>query len=190
MGSRAVTNAMVMVVALAVSAVAGAQENRMLADGKVVRGVLGTGAEVWTFEGAAGEEVQVTLGSAAFDTVLEEIIGASLEATGGREAMARVESVRQAGTLLMSTPFGDLEGSVESIIIPNRRLYQRIDLDVFGRTTGWNGVAVWQSDNTQGVIELTGPEGGGRGGEVVAPPVLGLRGHGVGLCGIQPARRC
>ena len=67
--------------------------------------------------------------------------------------MARVESVRQAGTLLMSTPFGDLEGSVESIIIPNRRLYQRVDLDVDGRTTGWNGVTAWQSDYTQGVTE-------------------------------------
>ena len=96
--------------------------------------------------------------AAAEAQTLGEIVGASLEATGGREAMARVESVRQAGTLSMSTPFGDLEGSVESIIIPNQRLYQRVDLDVYGRTTGWNGVAAWQSDDTQGVTDLTGPE--------------------------------
>ena len=94
---------------------------------------------------------------AARAQTLEEIVDASLEATGGREALGRIASVRQTGTFSMSTPFGDLEGDVESVIIPNQKLYQSLDSDLFQQTTGWNGTAAWQSDSTQGVIDVTGP---------------------------------
>ena len=95
---------------------------------------------------------------AARAQTLEEIVNASLEATGGREALGRIASVRQTGTFSMSTPFGDLEGDVESVVIPNQKLYQSLDSDLFQQTTGWNGIAAWQSDSTQGVIDVTGPQ--------------------------------
>ena len=95
---------------------------------------------------------------AAQAQTLEEIVNASLEATGGREALAGVASVRQTGTFTMSTPFGDLDGNVESVVIPNQKLYQSLDSDLFQQTTGWNGTAAWQSDNTQGVTDVTGPQ--------------------------------
>ena len=95
---------------------------------------------------------------AARAQTLEEIVNASLEATGGREALASIASVRQTGTFSMSTPFGDLEGDFESVVIPNRKLYQSLDSDLFQQTTGWNGIAAWQSDNTQGVMDVTGPQ--------------------------------
>jgi hypothetical protein len=95
---------------------------------------------------------------AAQAQTLEEIVNASLEATGGREALAGVASVRQTGTFTMSTPFGDLEGNVESVVIPNQKLYQSLDSDLFQQTTGWNGTAAWQSDSTQGVTDVTGPQ--------------------------------
>lgn len=94
---------------------------------------------------------------AAQAQTLEEIVDASLEAVGGREALAEVESVRQTGTFTMSTPFGDLEGSVENVVIPGRKLYQSLDSDLFQQTTGWNGIAAWESDSTQGVRDLGGP---------------------------------
>ena len=72
---------------------------------------------------------------AARAQTLEEIVDASLEATGGREALGRIASVRQTGTFSMSTPFGDLEGDVESVIIPNQKLYQSLDSDLFQQTT-------------------------------------------------------
>ena len=53
----------------------------------------------------------VPAGAAQAQT-LDEIIEASLEAAGGREAMARITSVRQTGTFIMSTDYGDLAASV------------------------------------------------------------------------------
>jgi len=95
---------------------------------------------------------------AARAQTLEEIADGSLEATGGRDAIASVESVRQTGTFTMSTPFGDLEGDFENLVIPNQKLYQSFDSEFFQQRTGWNGVAAWQSDNTQGVVDVTGPQ--------------------------------
>ena len=95
---------------------------------------------------------------AAQGQTLEEIVNGSLEAVGGREALGSVASVRQTGTFTMSTPFGDLEGGYESVVMPNEKLYQSLDSDLFQQTTGWNGIAAWQSDTTQGVIDVTGPQ--------------------------------
>ena len=95
---------------------------------------------------------------AARAQTLDEIVDGSLEATGGREAIGGVESVRQTGSFTMSTPFGDLEGDFENLVIPNQKLYQSFDSDLFQQTTGWNGLAAWQSDSTQGVIDVTGPQ--------------------------------
>ena len=100
----------------------------------------------------------VSFAGAARAQTLEEIANGSLEATGGRDALASVESVRQTGTFTMSTPFGDLEGDFENLVIPNRKLYQSFDSDLFQQRTGWNGTAAWQSDNTQGVVDVTGAQ--------------------------------
>ena len=100
----------------------------------------------------------VSYAGAARAQTLEEIVNGSLEATGGREAIGGVESVRQTGTFTMSTPFGDLEGDFDNVVIPNRKLYQSLDSDLFRQTTGWNGIAAWQSDSTQGVTDVTGAQ--------------------------------
>ncbi len=95
---------------------------------------------------------------AARAQTLDEIVDGSLQATGGRDALASIESVRQTGTFTMSTPFGDLEGGYESVVIPNQKLYQSFDSELFQQRTGWNGSAAWQSDSTQGVTDVTGPQ--------------------------------
>ena len=100
----------------------------------------------------------VSYAGAARAQTLEEIVDGSLEAVGGRAALESIASVRQTGTFTMSTPFGDLEGDLESVVIPNQKLYQRFDSDFFQQTTAWNGIAAWQSDNAQGVVDVTGPQ--------------------------------
>ena len=100
----------------------------------------------------------VSYAGAARAQTLEEIVDGSLEAVGGRAALESIASVRQTGTFTMSTPFGDLEGDLKSVVIPNQKLYQRFDSDFFQQTTAWNGIAAWQSDNTQGVVDVTGPQ--------------------------------
>ena len=107
----------------------------------------------------------------------EEIVNASLDAHGGSGALASVESVRETGTFWMSISVGDqegrIEGSFESVSIPNQRLYQRFDSDVFHIASGgnyqridsyvfhmsggWNGVTAWA--NTDGMVtDLTETE--------------------------------
>ena len=100
----------------------------------------------------------VSYAGAARAQTLEEIVDGSLEAIGGRAALESIASVRQTGTFTMSTPFGDLEGDAESVVIPDQKLYQRFDSEFFQQTTAWNGIAAWQSDNTQGVVDVTGPQ--------------------------------
>ena len=89
---------------------------------------------------------------AAQAQTLDEIIEASLEAAGGREAMARITSVRRTGTFTMSTDFGDIEGDTEVIIIPNQKVYQTLDSDLLQQTGAWNGTSAWQTDPLQGGV--------------------------------------
>ena len=112
------------------------------------------------FRRATGLVLAAVLASAgaAQAQTLDEIVDASLEAVGGREALAAVESVRQTGTFSMSTPFGDLEGGVESVVIPNRAIYQSLDSDLFQQASGWNGAAAWEWDSTQGARDVTGSQ--------------------------------
>jgi hypothetical protein len=96
--------------------------------------------------------------AAAQAQTLEEIIEASLEAAGGREAMARITSVKRTGTFTMSTAFGDIDGDTEVIIIPNQKVYQAQDSDLFEQTSAWTGTSAWQSDTMQGTRDLEGAQ--------------------------------
>ena len=89
---------------------------------------------------------------------LDEIVEASIEASGGRDAMGRITSVRYTGMFTMSTGYGDLDGDTEVIVIPNQKLYQELDNDLFQQTGGWNGTAAWQSDSMQGTVDLEGQQ--------------------------------
>ena len=87
---------------------------------------------------------------------LDQVINESLNAGGGRDALEGVTSVRLTGRFFMNTPFGDIEGDTEVIIIPNRKIYQDFDSDLFQQTSGWNGTTAWRADNMQGLVELEG----------------------------------
>ena len=87
-----------------------------------------------------------------------EIVEASLEAVGGREALAGITSLRQVGGSVMSTDYGDLEGDTEGVIIPNQKIYQDLDSDFFQQTNAWNGTVGWQSDSMQGMTDATGEQ--------------------------------
>ncbi len=93
--------------------------------------------------------------AAAQAQTLDEIIEASLEAAGGRDAMARVTSVRRTGTFTMSiTGVGDIDGDTEVVIIPNQKLYTLLDSDFIQETGAWNGTSGWQSDPMQGTVDV------------------------------------
>ena len=87
---------------------------------------------------------------------LDEIIEATLAATGGREAIERIETVRRTGTFTMGTEFGDIQGDTEVVTIANQKTYQSLTSDFFSQTSAWDGTLAWQSDDFQGTVELTG----------------------------------
>ena len=95
---------------------------------------------------------------AAQAQTLEEIIDAAVAASGGHEAIARVETVRRLGTFTMGTDFGDLEGYTEVVIIPYQKIFQTLTSDLFSQTSAWDGTVAWQADDFQGTTELTGPD--------------------------------
>ena len=89
---------------------------------------------------------------------LDEIIEAAAAATGGREAIDRIESVRRTGTFTMGTELGDFGGDTEVVIVSDQRFYQALTSDLFSQTSAWDGTVAWQSDDFQGTIELTGTD--------------------------------
>ena len=89
---------------------------------------------------------------------LDEIIEAALAATGGREAINRIESVRRIGPFTMDTELGPLGGELEAVIIPNQKVYQSLRSDLFTQTSAWDGTVAWQSDDFTGTVELSGTD--------------------------------
>ena len=58
----------------------------------------------------------------------------------------------------MGTGYGDLDGDIEVVTIPNQKVYQALESDLFEQFSGWNGVSGWQSDTAQGLIDLEGDQ--------------------------------
>ena len=95
---------------------------------------------------------------AAQAQTLEEILDAAVAATGGREAIERIESVRRSGIFSMDTEFGVIGGDTEVVIKPNQRVYQAVTSDFFSQTTAWDGTVAWQFTDLEGTVELTGAD--------------------------------
>jgi hypothetical protein len=114
-------------------------------------------------QGSNGTGLLLTLAvlvgpSAAQAQSLDEIVEAALAATGGREAINRIESVRRTGPFTMDTELGPLGGELEAVIIPNQKVYQSLRSDLFTQTSAWDGTVAWQSDDFTGTVELSGTD--------------------------------
>jgi outer membrane lipoprotein-sorting protein len=93
----------------------------------------------------------------------DEVVEKSLAAMGGRQALEKVKSRRMSGTLVVSTPGGDINGSVDILnATPNKaRFLMKADLSALGagelvidqRFDGTNGYVL---DSLQGNRDITG----------------------------------
>jgi hypothetical protein len=93
----------------------------------------------------------------------DEIVEKFLSATGGRTTLAKLQSRHMSGTITLSTPAGNIAGSVEIFNeVPNKsRTLMKIDLSVAGmgeatidqRFNGESGIAL---DTLQGNRDITG----------------------------------
>jgi outer membrane lipoprotein-sorting protein len=108
----------------------------------------------------------LTLSSApALAQTADEIIEKHLAATGGRAAMAKLTSRVAKGTLALTTPVGELKGTVEVYNKqPNRqRTLVKIDASAFGGTEivndqRFDGTTGYVIDSFQGNRDITGEQ--------------------------------
>ncbi|SRR5258706_1648341 len=100
--------------------------------------------------------------SAAAQTV-DEVVEKSVAALGGRAALGKLKSRSATGTITLSTPGGDLTGSIEILnAAPNKsRTLIKVDASVLGAgqivvDQRFNGVAGYAMDSLQGNRDITG----------------------------------
>jgi outer membrane lipoprotein-sorting protein len=101
----------------------------------------------------------------AFAQTADEIIEKHLAASGGREAMARINSRISTGTISLTTPVGDLKGTIEvSQKRPNKtRTLIKIDAAAIGggqitSDQRFDGNAGYMLDSFNGNRDITGDQ--------------------------------
>jgi outer membrane lipoprotein-sorting protein len=106
--------------------------------------------------------VLVSAGIALAQTA-EDVIEKSVTALGGRAAHAKVKSRTMSGTIVLSTPGGDIKGSIEILnAVPNKtRTLIKADLSALGAgelvlDQRFDGSAGYALDSLQGNREITG----------------------------------
>lgn len=93
----------------------------------------------------------------------DEIIEKSLAALGGRAALAKIKSRSMSGTITLSTPAGDIPGTIEiTNALPNKaRTLIKADLSAFGAgplelDQRFDGQSGYVLDTLQGNREISG----------------------------------
>lgn len=106
---------------------------------------------IWLFSGTAWAQT------------VDEIIDKHLTALGGREALGKLTSRKITGDITISTPNGDIKGSIEVCAkAPNKqRTYMKLDLSSFGATEmtvdqRFDGNAGYVVNSMEGTREVTG----------------------------------
>lgn len=93
----------------------------------------------------------------------DEIVEKSIAALGGRPAHAKVKSRSTTGTIVLTTPGGDIDGSIEMLnAAPNKsRMVLKADLTALGAgpfvlDQRFDGSVAYALDSLQGNREITG----------------------------------
>lgn len=114
---------------------------------------------------AAGATLCALTSVGASAQTADDVIERHLTATGGRAALAKLESRHAVGTVSVSTPVGELTGPVEVFQkIPNKtRTLVTLDLSSLGagRMTSdqrFDGTVAYVLDSLQGNREVTGAQ--------------------------------
>jgi hypothetical protein len=104
-----------------------------------------------------GAALVALVASTAAAQSVEELKEKSLKAQGGREALMGLKSIERKGDVAVDGAFGQMEGSIEEVVIPGKKALRALDLAVFVQKDGWNGTAAWR-DGMNGVQDIEGDE--------------------------------
>ncbi len=98
-----------------------------------------------------------SMASIASAQSVEDLIEKNIKAQGGREALTGLKSVERKGDVNLDGTFGQMEGSVEEVVIPWKKARRSLDLAVFVQDEGWDGETAWR-DGMMGLQKLEGAE--------------------------------
>ena len=105
----------------------------------------------------------------------DEIVAANIAATGGEDAIARVENYTSTGTVAIDSPlFGKLEGTFDVVRMPGKGYFESVDLTVAQQKKGWNGTTAWEQ-GASGLRMIEGPEAASLATQSFVAPLVALR---------------
>ena len=83
--------------------------------------------------------------SVARGQTAEEIVAANITASGGEQAIARIDNFTSKGRVSVESPFfGKLEGTIEMVRVPGRGYYEHVVLGPVEQTKAWDGARGWE----------------------------------------------
>lgn len=88
---------------------------------------------------------------------VEEVIEKNIKAQGGRDALTGLKAVERKGDVNLDGTFGQMEGTVQEVVIPWKKARRSLDLAVFVQDEGWDGETAWR-DGMMGLQKLEGAE--------------------------------
>ena len=104
----------------------------------------------------------VLMGAGASAQTADEVIEKGIVASGGREALAKVTSRATTGTMTVSTPGGDISGTIEVLNQAPNKAQTVITLDLSAMGAGkmtidqrFDGTNGWATNSMQGETPVT-----------------------------------
>ena len=83
--------------------------------------------------------------SVARGQTAEEIVAANIAASGGEQAIARIDNFTSKGRVAIESQFfGKLEGTLEMVRVPGHGYYEHVVLGPIEQTKGWDGNRGWE----------------------------------------------
>jgi zinc protease len=127
----------------------------------------------------------VLASAAASAQTVDEIIEKSVTAQGGRAALGKLTSRSIAGTMTVSTPGGDISGTIEAVNQAPNKLRRVINLDLTALGAGsavielrFDGTSAYQMDSMRGDSAVTGSQLELLRNSVFPSPFLDYKDHG------------
>ena len=133
--------------------------------------------------------------TSALAQTADEIVEKHLAAMGGREALGRIRTRVSTGTVTVTSPLGELAGTVESFAkAPNKsRTLVKIDLTALGapqliNDQRFDGISAYVIDSLNGNRDITGTQLDAMRNNGFPTALLDYRarGHAIALIGKEP----
>jgi hypothetical protein len=128
----------------------------------------------------------LTSASAVSAQTADEVIEKSLAALGGRAALGKIQSRSMTGTIVVSTPAGEISGSMEVLnAVPNKtRSLLKADLSALGAgelviDQRFDGTVGYVLDSLQGNRDVTGNQLENMKNSAFPHPFLGYKERGI-----------